>query len=464
MQKYLGNVAGIALILTTLCGDSVLAQVENGGLSNGPDVVLSDAPDGRLWGAVGGKFGYSFGSHTCNIGDVALEFGTSFNRSPALAMNAYRMMDGRLVQIGASWIKGACCAAQSNGCGLGCVSASGRLGAGCLDVYSAGWNGGQSRMGPRSAINAFTGEQPFPPSDSGDAIHKRLQIEQADIVAGNDVGAMFLIEGVYVGRDDAPAGNALNNASYKRTTLANGGTMSPTGPMVVGEAAIYAWRDHGLGVNMPDPSVTIVEVDVPSEGRFVAGYKVTDNLDGTWTYDYAVFNLNSDRAGGSFSVPVPASANITGIGFHDVNRHSGEPIDSTDWIVDTSNGAITWASPQTHAQNPASNYLEWGTMYNFWFTADAGPEEGDVTLGLFKPGTPDSVSFTAAAPAGGLLGDMNCDGLISVSDIGPFVLALTDPAGYALQLPNCDINNGDINGDDLVSVGDIGAFVALLTN
>lgn len=61
-----------------------------------------------------------------------------------------------------------------------------------------------------------------------------------------------------------------------------------------------------------------------------------------------------------------------------------------------------------------------------------------------------------------LLGDMSCDGVVSVGDIGPFVLALTDPAGYAAQFPNCSNLNGDINGDGLVSVGDIGPFVALL--
>lgn len=60
-------------------------------------------------------------------------------------------------------------------------------------------------------------------------------------------------------------------------------------------------------------------------------------------------------------------------------------------------------------------------------------------------------------------GDLNCDGLILISDIGPFVLALTDPAGYAAQFPNCGNLNGDINGDGLVSVGDIGPFVALLS-
>ncbi|MGE3182849.1 MAG: DNRLRE domain-containing protein [Phycisphaerae bacterium] len=77
---------------------------------------------------------------------------------------------------------------------------------------------------------------------------------------------------------------------------------------------------------------------------------------------------------------------------------------------------------------------------------------------LFRPRLLISYSMPA------LLGDMNCDGVVSVGDIGPFVLALTDPAGYALQFPTCDVLNGDINQDTLVSVGDIGAFVALLTN
>jgi glucose/arabinose dehydrogenase len=60
-------------------------------------------------------------------------------------------------------------------------------------------------------------------------------------------------------------------------------------------------------------------------------------------------------------------------------------------------------------------------------------------------------------------GDMNCDGVISVADIGPFVLALTDPAGYEAQYPDCDIDAADLNDDGVISTSDIGPFVALLT-
>lgn len=62
-----------------------------------------------------------------------------------------------------------------------------------------------------------------------------------------------------------------------------------------------------------------------------------------------------------------------------------------------------------------------------------------------------------------LAGDMNCDGVVSVADIGGFVLALTDPADYAAQFPDCDINNADVGGDGTISVADIGPFVGVLT-
>ena len=83
--------------------------------------------------------------------------------------------------------------------------------------------------------------------------------------------------------------------------------------------------------------------------------------------------------------------------------------------------------------------------------------------GTNPQGNPEAwiARFTLKLPA--LLGDMNCDGVLSVSDIAGFVLALTNPAGYAAQFPNCDINNADMNQDDNVTVSDIGPFVQALT-
>jgi len=61
------------------------------------------------------------------------------------------------------------------------------------------------------------------------------------------------------------------------------------------------------------------------------------------------------------------------------------------------------------------------------------------------------------------LGDLNCDGVINNFDIDPFVLALTDPAGYAQKFPNCNRLLADVNGDGVVDNFDIDPFVKLLT-
>ena len=63
-----------------------------------------------------------------------------------------------------------------------------------------------------------------------------------------------------------------------------------------------------------------------------------------------------------------------------------------------------------------------------------------------------------------LLGDLNCDGIVNLGDINPFVLALTNPAGYVIAYPDCNIMNGDINGDGYVNLGDVNPFVRLITS
>jgi len=60
-------------------------------------------------------------------------------------------------------------------------------------------------------------------------------------------------------------------------------------------------------------------------------------------------------------------------------------------------------------------------------------------------------------------GDLNCDHEVGFGDINPFVLAMTDPAGYGSEYPNCNIQLADIDGDGVVGFGDINPFIALLT-
>ena len=59
-------------------------------------------------------------------------------------------------------------------------------------------------------------------------------------------------------------------------------------------------------------------------------------------------------------------------------------------------------------------------------------------------------------------GDMNCNCVVNNSDIGPFVLALLDPVGYAGAYPGCVLLHGDLNLDGVVDGRDISLFVAAL--
>ncbi|TVQ33694.1 MAG: hypothetical protein EA376_01565 [Phycisphaeraceae bacterium] len=395
--------------------DEIVAASPRG--SGGADVVLSNILSVSNYSPVGSVHAYALGSHTCNIGDQPLAWDN--NGTPAFGMNAYRLHDGRLMQVGMSFAKTACCVFNQNGCGLACSGTGFGLRAGCLDIYSATWNGNQARLGPRSVINAFTGEfQPLP-SGSGDSTFRRLQIDAADLDTSTYPGALYFVEGVYVCTDSSLAGNTANNATYKRVTFNASNNMALAPEMSAGRGAIWAWADHGEGLNALDRDIDIRNVDVPDEGRFVFASKVIDNGDGSWRYEYAVFNLNSDRSGGSFSVPVPDSVTVTNVGFHSPPYHSGEIYDNTFWTSSVGSGAVTWSSPETYAQNPNTNALRWGTMYNFWFEADTAPESANVTLGLFKPGAPGSINAGSIAPSAiDCPWDLSGDGQVGSADLG----------------------------------------------
>ncbi len=370
------------------------------GQSDGSDVILEDIHEVVSF-ALGATRAYAIGSTTCNIGDEVLPWGESADGSPALAMNMYELSNGRLRQIGQGWCKTSSLAFPSGSCGFACGPAvlGSQLGSGCRDVYGANFNAVQSRMAPRSSISAFTGAMIGPVDGGSGAVERRLQVPHADMKAA---GLLFL-EGVYVSTADAMDGHGLNNASYRRMTL-NGffqpvleDTTQSTLP------AIHAWRQYGAGVDddggIADTSVEIVNVDVANEGRFVAGANVVDNGDGTWTYNYAVFNLNSDRAGGALRVPVGAGASVSGLSSHAPQWHSGEIYDNTPWVPEVDADSAAWRTAEAFGTDPNANAIRWGTMHTFWFQADTAPESGSLELSLFAPGSPGSVSWVGPVPS-----------------------------------------------------------------
>jgi hypothetical protein len=85
-----------------------------------------------------------------------------------------------------------------------------------------------------------------------------------------------------------------------------------------------------------------------------------------------------------------------------------------------------------------------------------------IARGHYGTWSPERAVVLIPLEGGAAAGDTNCDGAINAFDIEPFILALTDPNGYATQFPNCDIRSADANGDGTVDAFDIEAFIDLL--
>jgi hypothetical protein len=387
--------APVAVVLLMLAGAAAQA---------GPDVIVGDIPDVQNYGLAAGKYAYAIGTTSCNLGDAPLTWidctsGPNCNIHPVISQNMYRLQtvngSARFEQIGQAWLKHGFCALQGTVCSA-CTPGGNcdALFPGCSDPYSSSLNGSQSGLGPKSEVNASTGAFPYPwilqGTNTNATLFKRLQVNQADV---GIAGAQYFVASMYVQPEDAAAGNDNNNQSYRPCTT-TGGTLSLTGSTQRGKPAIQAWKDV-------DATVTISNVDVPADGRFIIASKATDLGGGTWHYEYAVQNLNSDRSGQAFTIPLPSGAVVTNIGFKDVDYHSGEPYALTDWSSATASNSITW-STQTYAQNVNANALRWDTIYNFRFDCNVAPASaaGVATITLFKPGSPATACGLAVVPAG----------------------------------------------------------------
>jgi hypothetical protein len=247
-------------------------------------------------------------------------------------------------------------------------------------------------------------------------------VQESDLDPAQNVGALYWGEAQYIVRDDARSGptasppapfgeglgtinawlgeNGLNNASYIQVTIAGPGDewdLDDTGPTVRETAAIYAWQ-------AVDPEVEIVTADRqtffvgdvidPPAGpgnhpdhwvveRFDAARRVTETLGPLgYHYEYAIHNMNSDTSADGFIVDFPVAAQFANFGFTDIDHHSGEPFDTSDWTIaiDSPNGTITWSAVDMGTD---TNALRWGTTFTFWFDSDQ-PPTATHQLDLFK--------------------------------------------------------------------------------
>ena len=384
-----------AIFLGQFQATALPGEGDGGTASVGPDVIVGAIPDVARYAP--GIYqtveyaSYAFGSTSCNIGTTNLQWQPNpSNLHPTIPQNLYRIKNGAIEQIGLSWCKHGFCALQQTLCGActpagaGCPTV---LGIGCSDPYTAGLNGTQSDLKGRGPINASTGifsgtyTDPTAPAALPASLRERVMVARADLDPAQNTGATYYAECAYIHPDDATSGNDNNNASYRKLTVGatwsttQGYPLTLTGATLQQLPAIFAWQ-----AEFPT-SVGVKSYDVAGDGRFVIGYRVTDNGNGTWHYEYAVYNLNSDRAGGSFSIPVPAGVTLSNIGFKAPKYFNGETYTNAPWTVTQADGMVTWScEPNTNAN---ANALRWSTLYNFRFDANVAPA---ANLGLANLG------------------------------------------------------------------------------
>lgn len=373
--------------------------------NTGPDVVIGLMPDVANYTASNGLDAISIGTTLCNIGSAPLQFMSSTNQHPVYGGSLYRYRvvagAGRFEEIGMSWLQhGFFPLQQALCCTCTPPAVQTQLGIGCADPETANRNGSQAGLGPRWQVDATTGAFAYPPQNppwSGTTA-RRLEFDLLDVDLS--AGVRYFGESRIVAADDAAAGNADNDCSH-RELVASGGptnfTFAWTGSVAALEPAIRRWQ-------LLEPGVTSSDVHVAGDGLFVVASMATNVGGGRWHYEFAVYNHDSDRNAGAFTVPLPAGTTVSNIGFHDVAYRNGDgpgnvSITGTDWPAVVGASSISWAC-ETPAQNPRANAVRWSTTYNFRFDADAAPGIGRATIGLWKPGSPADFAAAAQVPGG----------------------------------------------------------------
>jgi hypothetical protein len=257
-------------------------------------------------------------------------------------------------------------------------------------------------MGPRFEVNPWTAAWDAASShvESNHAhgpLDHRLRVFDHDLDPMRNPKSTYMIEAYYVHHQNAQPSTA---AAWRTVGIRGvpGGEWSfdmgkEEEPPTEG-FAVSKWQNAYI---REIAQVTPVVRGVSPDGRCLLASKVRDLGEGRWRYEYAIFNVDMDRQVRSFGVPIPAKVSVSDIYFSGpkqpderVSAVNGSPTDDAPWKAQNQNGQLTWATN--------TNPLRWGVMYNFGFTSDHAPQDGQATVGLFKPGTPSSITGETRVP------------------------------------------------------------------
>ena len=184
-------------------------------------------------------------------------------------------------------------------------------------------------------------------------------METSDLIPGQNSGASYFGEAAYISpheytwcQSHPTQCNMFNNYSYRRFSVTGGPTFfnfPAVGSTVRMQPAIQAWAATNATVNQIEP-------DPGNDGMWLMGYKITNPSAGVWHYEYALFNMNLDRAIQSFSVALNAGVNVSNIGFHAPPQHPGWANDGT--LEQPGYSSAPWIVTQAHKLH----HLEYGNI------------------------------------------------------------------------------------------------------
>jgi len=441
------------------------------------DVALTDITTlSQLVRTPGDRVAVAPGATLKNIGTSSVEWFNSIapdpdpGNHPFLSLNLYRLHNGRLQQIGQGDVKHAFFTINTE-----CECAGGNiLYPTCADTYGTATNANRRFLAPREEINALTGDWESqgshfdgtpannfrdhlggpPGTDLGGhgEFEHLLTVAEADLLTP---GARYFIEAWYLVRDDI---NIFNGMGHKEVTPGLVGDTFSFNFVPSADAPLVSGSILDSYVSPSGRSAQSANVlSDTADGRFQLAYQATLGGNAAFNYEFALMNHDYDRGVRKFSVPLTETATISNPIFLDNDNNP-----ANDWVVTQTPTSITWEAP------PGSQ-LEWGTLYNFGFSASASASGGslnlqvqppagsdgpiDLTLGNFVAGSGGCISQPISIDSsisGNLSGDCLFNELVpglrdgSTADL--YQLTLTGPGTLTIDMNSPCVDNPCTNG------------------
>ncbi|MFY9342688.1 MAG: hypothetical protein WAT39_09375 [Planctomycetota bacterium] len=364
----------------------------------GLDGNLYDIASPTVWGRrgpayPGGEIGFSAANYMCNPGTVTIPWQAAMQPNhPKFGFLIVRESGGRMVQVSDySYVKhaftsingnsGPCTPCQNPGTGS-------VMGIGCYDVYGAGNNGDRYYLGPAPELNPWLGTwNPVgsyfdrgdpavaPPANMDgarslsstqvsafDVVKNRVTVKESELgVAGATY--YYQIHLIHQGEALAKRNNNLRN---RGATFTWGGTSWSTANVGTSQSGSVLNRWSGATYN--------AAANGTDDGQFGVAVKVTGPVNGFWHYEYAVQNIDNQRGGAAFRLPICAGARVQNVGTRDIDAN---PLN--DWTSSVTSGEIAFLAT-------AGNAHRWNQLFNFWFDCDAAPTAGNATIDQADPG------------------------------------------------------------------------------